>query len=221
MLKISASLLSADFCRLGWEIESVSSADRLHFDVMDGVFVPNISIGLPVLESVRRFTDMPIEAHLMITGPSRYVTDFARAGGDVVIFHAEAEPHEKIRDSLQALKELGKKAGLSLRPKTSPQTLLPYLDLLDQILVMTVDPGFGGQKFMEDQLQKISFLRSAIDARGAGCELAVDGGINPETALLAAEAGADVLVAGNAVFSAQDRRERIAALRAAERNQKE
>ena len=213
MLKISASLLSADFCSLGRDIESVGNADRLHFDVMDGVFVPNISIGIPVLKSVRQFTDMPIEVHLMITAPARYVSRFAAAGADSVIFHAEADSVQNIIKSIQILRDLQKRAGLSLRPKTPPEALLPYIDTLDSILVMAVEPGFGGQKFMDDQLRKIEFFRNFIDLHGIRCEIAVDGGINRETAKLARSAGADVLVAGHYIFSSADRRERIASLR--------
>lgn len=213
MYKIAPSILSADFSRLGEEVKSVESADYLHFDVMDGVFVPNISIGIPVLESLRKITDMVLDVHLMITEPVRYVQRFAEAGADIVVFHVEADSPGGILDALRIAKASGKKAGLSLKPKTQASALDPYMELLDIILVMTVEPGFGGQSFMEDQLPKISALRKKIDDMGLDCELEVDGGINPVTAKLCARAGADVLVAGSDIFAAKDRDLRIAELR--------
>ena len=213
MIKIAPSILSADFTKLGEEISDVGNADYLHFDVMDGVFVPNISIGLPVLESVRKVTNMPLDVHLMITSPARYVSRFADAGADIVVFHVEAETSENICIAIDELHKLGKKAGLSVKPGTPAEALLPYIDQLDLVLVMTVEPGFGGQMFMPDMLPKISELRSVIESRSLSCELEVDGGINPETARLCIKAGADVLVAGNDIFSAPDRAARIALLR--------
>lgn len=214
MLKIAPSILSADFTRLGEDIKSILSADYLHFDVMDGIFVPNISIGIPVLESVRKFTEMELDVHLMITQPVRYVMDFISAGADLVVIHAEADTPENTEKALRLIKNAGKKAGLALKPKTPAESLLPYLERLDLVLVMTVEPGFGGQKFMEDMLPKITLLRRAIDARNLRCELEVDGGINSATAKLCTGAGADVLVAGSAVFGAADRSKMIAELRA-------
>lgn len=215
MLKIAPSILSADFTRLGEEIRSIETADYLHFDVMDGLFVPNISIGIPVLQSVRKMTDMVLDVHLMITEPLRYVNEFLAAGADILVFHIESQAPDKTYEAIRRVKAQGARAGLSLRPKTPWDILLPYLDKLDLVLVMTVEPGFGGQAFMEDQLPKIAALRREIDRRGLKCELEVDGGINPETARLCVEAGADVLVAGSAVFKAPDRAAMIAALRAA------
>ncbi|MCL2046817.1 MAG: ribulose-phosphate 3-epimerase [Oscillospiraceae bacterium] len=213
MIKISPSILSADFAKLGDEIKSVDSADYLHFDVMDGVFVPNISVGIPVLESVRKATDMILDVHLMIASPSKYTARFANAGSDIVVFHVEAETAEATRTAINELHELGKKAGLSIKPATGVQALEPYMELLDLVLVMTVEPGFGGQKFMSDMLPKIVQLREIIDKRGLDCEIEVDGGINSETAKLCIEAGANVLVAGSDIFGAADRAARIAELR--------
>ena len=213
MIKIAPSILSADFSRLGEDIRSVSSADYLHFDVMDGIFVPNISIGIPVLASVRKATGMTLDVHLMITEPGRYVRQFAENGADIVVFHVEADTPEGISAAISAVKSCGKRVGLSVKPGTPYEALLPYLDELDLALVMTVEPGFGGQKFMADMLPKIRALRKLIDERRLSCELEVDGGVNPETARLCIEAGADVLVAGSDVFKAFDRAERIRQLR--------
>jgi ribulose-phosphate 3-epimerase len=213
LIKIAPSILSADFTRLGEEIDSIRDAEYLHFDVMDGMFVPNISVGIPVLESVRRFTDMTLDVHLMITRPVRYVRNFIDAGADIVVVHAEADTPENTAEALKIIKSCGKKAGLSLKPKTPAEAILPYIDTLDLMLVMTVEPGFGGQKFMAGQLDKIRYLRDLADTRGLRCELEVDGGVNAETAKLCVRAGADVLVAGSAVFGAKDRASVIRQLR--------
>ena len=213
MVKIAPSILSADFSRLGEDILSVSSADYLHFDVMDGIFVPNISIGIPVLASVRKFTDMTLDVHLMITRPVRYVRRFAENGADIVVFHVEADEPDQIAAAIAEVKACGKKVGLSVKPGTPARELLPYLNDLDLALVMTVEPGFGGQKFMADMMPKVEFLRREIDCRGLSCELEVDGGVNPDTARICIDAGADVLVAGSDVFKAADRAARIAQLR--------
>jgi len=214
MVKIAPSILSADFAKLGEEIQSVRSADYLHFDVMDGVFVPNISIGLPVLKSVRPITDMTLDVHLMITSPARFATRFAQAGADIIVFHVEAETAENTSLVIDSIHKLGKKAGLSVKPNTPAEAVLPYIDTLDIILVMTVEPGFGGQEFIAAMLPKISQLRSEIENRKLQCELEVDGGINPDTAKLCIEAGANVLVAGSDIFGESDRATRINALRA-------
>ena len=213
MIKIAPSILSADFTKLYAEIKSVQSADLLHFDVMDGLFVPNISIGLPVLESVRGMTDMPLDVHLMITSPSRYTERFAQAGADIVTFHVEAEEPEKINAAIDEIHMLGKKAGLSLKPGTAADELLPYIAIIEVILVMTVEPGFGGQEFLFDMLPKIAQLRRIIDERSLKCEIEVDGGINPKTAKLCIDAGADILIAGNDIFKEADRAARIEELR--------
>lgn len=215
MIKIAPSILSADFTKLGKEIEEIrdGGADYIHFDVMDGVFVPNISIGIPVLSSVRKFTDMFLDVHLMIDKPVRYAETFCKAGADLVMFHVEADSYQNISEAIDIVKANGKKVGLSVKPKTPAEVLYPFIDRLDMALVMTVEPGFGGQKFMHDQLHKIIELRREIDRRGIECELEVDGGVDPVTAKLVKDAGANVLVAGSAVFKSPDRAAQIAAIR--------
>ena len=215
MVKIAPSILSADFTRLGAEIDSIreGQADWLHFDVMDGLFVPNLSIGLPVLASVRKYTDMFLDVHLMIREPLRYVGRFCDTGADLVCIHQEADTEENIRAALREVRSRGKRAGLALKPATAWDAALPFIEDTDLILVMTVEPGFGGQKFMPQVLPKLGMLRQTLDEFGLECLLEVDGGINPLTASLAAAAGAQVLVAGSDVFGAQDRKARIALLR--------
>ncbi|MCL2226591.1 MAG: ribulose-phosphate 3-epimerase [Oscillospiraceae bacterium] len=213
MIKVAPSILSADYTKLGEEINSVKSADYLHFDVMDGVFVSNLTIGLPVLESVRRITEMTLDVHLMITSPARFTARFARAGADIVVFHVEAETPENISAAIDEIHALGKRAGLSIKPGTPAEKLFPYIDKLDMALVMTVEPGFGGQKFIPEALPKIAQLRKTITSRALKCDIEVDGGINVETAKLCADAGANVLVAGSDIFGRTDRAARIAELR--------
>jgi ribulose-phosphate 3-epimerase len=207
MAKISPSILSADFTKLGAEIDEIrkGGADYIHVDVMDGIFVPNISIGIPVVQALRRHTNMFLDVHLMIDKPHRYVGRFCAAGADLVCFHAEADEPQDIIESLEEIKAAGKKTGLSIKPKTPASVLIPYLDKLDLILVMTVEPGFGGQNFMADQLPKIRELRALINQQSLSCELEVDGGIDVKTAPLVTDAGANVLVAGSAIFCKPDR----------------
>ncbi len=212
-MKVSPSILSADFTRLGDEISSVKSAEYLHFDVMDGDFVPNISVGVPVLQSVRKYTDMILDVHLMISKPLRMIPSFAKAGADIIVFHVEADTAENIFRSLETVRELGKKAGLAIKPKTPASSLEPYIDMLDLALVMTVEPGFGGQSFMDDMMPKLRQVRALIDSRNPRCELEVDGGINPATARICAENGANVFVAGSDIFKAADRAKRIEEIR--------
>ena len=215
MIKIAPSILSADFSRLGNEITDIRSggADYIHFDVMDGEFVPNISIGIPVLKSLRKITDMFIDVHLMITTPLRFAKAFCDAGADLVVFHVEADSYQNISDAIDVVKAQGKKVGLAVKPRTPATVLYPFIERLDLVLVMTVEPGFGGQSFMPDQLPKIKELRHEIERRGLDCELEVDGGVDPVTAKLCKAAGANVLVAGSAVFGKADRAAQIAAIR--------
>lgn len=214
MVKVAPSILSADFCRLGQDIEAVASADWLHVDVMDGMFVPNLSIGIPVVQSIRKHTGMFLDTHLMVEKPGRYVSAFAKAGADLLTVHLEADMPPAIHAALEEMETLGVKKGIALRPITAAEAVLPYLKKeLDLILVMTVEPGFGGQSFMDDQLSKIAAIRSYIETYCPSCHLEVDGGINPETAKRCVEAGADVLVAGSAVYGAKDIPAAIAALR--------
>ena len=214
MIKVAPSILSADFARLGQEVEDIRSggADYVHYDVMDGCFVPNISVGLPVLKSLRQATDMFLDVHLMIDRPIRYVERFCQAGADLVNCHVEADSEENILLAIEKVKALGKKAGVTLKPGTAAEAVLPFLPLVDLVLVMTVEPGFGGQSFMREQLPKIQAVREMIERVRPGCELEVDGGIDADTAPLVKAAGANVLVAGSAVFGKADRKAAIAAI---------
>ncbi|MBI3710951.1 MAG: ribulose-phosphate 3-epimerase [Proteobacteria bacterium] len=199
-VRIAPSLLSADFARLGEEVRAMEAAgaDYLHIDVMDGHFVPNITIGPTVVRALRPHSRLPFDVHLMISPVDPYLPDFAAAGADILTVHPEAGPH--LHRTLQLIKSLGKKAGVSLNPATPVETIDPVLDDVDLILVMSVNPGFGGQTFIESQLDKIRAIRARLDARGRKVDLEVDGGINADTARRAVACGADVLVAGSASF---------------------
>ncbi|MDR2589797.1 MAG: ribulose-phosphate 3-epimerase [Oscillospiraceae bacterium] len=213
MTKIAPSILTADFGQLDNEIKSIENADYIHIDVMDGVFVPNLSFGFPILESVRKSTNKILDVHLMIKSPSVYATRFAEAGGDIITFHIEAETPETIMKTITDIHNCGKKAGISLKPGTPAEAVYPYIENLDLILVMTVEPGYGGQEFMAEMLTKITELREYIDSHNLKCEIEVDGGINIDTAKLCIAHGANVLVAGIDVFNAEDRAKHINELR--------
>ncbi|HKI50617.1 MAG TPA: ribulose-phosphate 3-epimerase [Geothermobacteraceae bacterium] len=213
MVKISPSILSADFARLGEEIQAIErgGADYVHVDVMDGHFVPNITIGPLVVDAVRKITDLPLDVHLMIENPDLYIADFAQAGADIITVHQEAVSH--LHRTVQLIKSFGKKAGVSINPATPASSLDMILADLDLVLVMTVNPGFGGQSFIDSCLPKIRQLREQITERGLAVELEVDGGVKIDNIGEIAASGADVFVAGSAVFGAANYAATIAALR--------
>lgn len=204
MIKISPSVLACDFSRLGDEAAAMerAGADLLHLDVMDGHFVPNISFGAPVIKALRPGTALPFDTHLMISRPLRYLHDFAGAGCDLLSFHVECS--DPVGETIDGIVALAMKPGLVLKPATPAEAVLPHLDRLAMVLVMTVEPGFGGQRFLPDMLPKITTIRRAADERGLALDIEVDGGIDEETAPLAVKAGANVLVAGSSLFGAAD-----------------
>lgn len=214
---VAPSILSADFARLGEEVRAVESAgaDWIHVDVMDGRFVPNLTIGPPVVKALRRVTKLPLDVHLMIVEPERYVDAFAEAGADTITIHVEACTH--LHRTLCHIRSLGKRAGVTMNPSTSEDSIRYVLEVIDQVLVMSVNPGFGGQSFIRETLPKVAAIRKMIDDRGLPIDLEIDGGITPATAPDAIAAGARVLVAGNAVFNGKDYASAIAALKGAKR----
>ena len=213
MIRIAPSLLSADFGRLSEELETVASADVLHLDVMDGHFVPNITIGPPVIRALRERSKLPFDCHLMIREPQRYIDAFLKAGANMISIHGETEPH--LQRALQMIRDGGAQAGIAINPATSAETLSTAIEFCDYVLVMTVNPGFGGQKFIETVVPKIRHISRLIRERGLRVDIEVDGGIDPQTAPLVAAAGASILVAGSAVFGQRDRAGAIQKLREA------
>ncbi len=214
MVKISPSLLAADFSKLDSEIKRIEGhADMLHLDVMDGMFVPNMSFGPCLISSIRKCSDIIFDVHLMITNPMRYVADFAKAGADIITIHYESCDNQI--EVLKAIRELGKKASISIKPATPAFILEPLLDYVDMVLVMTVEPGFGGQSFIPETMESVKALRQMIDASGKNIEIEVDGGITKDTIAEAYKAGANVFVAGSAVFRPEDAAGAIDALRKA------
>lgn len=215
MVKIAPSILSADFAKLGAEIQEVEAAgaDWIHVDVMDGHFVPNITIGPLVVEAIRPVTKLPLDVHLMIENAEQYVETFAQAGADYITVHVEASPH--LHRTIQMIRNAGAKPGVVLNPHTPIEAILPILSEVDLVLFMTVNPGFGGQAFIPEVLDKVSALRAIIDEKGYDIDIEIDGGINEETIQDAVRAGANVFVAGSAIFNKEDRAKALQGIRAA------
>ncbi len=207
MAKIAPSILAADFANLGRDVVDITEngSDFVHVDIMDGNFVPNISIGIPVVQALRPVTDLPLDVHLMIEKPIRYVEEFIRAGADWLTIHIEADHPQNTLEALDRIRALGCHPSICLKPKTPAEAAIPYLEKVDMVLVMTVEPGFGGQKFMADQMPKIRKLREMLDRVNPGCLIEVDGGVDAVTHTICKENGAQVLVTGSAYFKAPDR----------------
>ena len=216
MIKVSPSILSADFGNMERDIRALKTAgaEYVHVDIMDGHFVPNISMGFPMVEALRKVTDLVLDVHLMIDRPLRYVERFCKAGADILTVHVEADTEENTIEALKKIRVCGVKPAICVKPKTPAEAVLPFIDLCDLILVMTVEPGFGGQSFMADMMSKVSKIREYIEQRNPGCELEVDGGVNAVTGKTCIEAGANVLVAGSAYFKAEDQAAFVASLKA-------
>lgn len=213
MIKIAPSILSADFSKLGEEIRSIekAGADIIHIDVMDGDFVPNITFGPPVIKAIRKYTKLPFDVHLMISDPDRYIADFKDAGADIITVHVEACTH--LHRTLQSIRSMGVKAGVALNPATDTESIRYVMDVADMVLVMTVNPGFGGQMLIEPVLQKIGKVRSIAKESGKAIDIEVDGGVNTENSIKVIQAGADIIVSGSAVFSSSDMKEAIQKIR--------
>ena len=213
MIKVSPSMLACDFTKFGAEIEKITKAgaEYVHLDIMDGVFVPNISFGLPLVDAARKVTDAVLDVHLMIVEPEKYIEDFSKAGADIIVFHYEATNNHK--DVIDKIHSLGKKAGMSIKPATPTFVLEPFMKELDLVLIMSVEPGFGGQKLIPETLEKVAQVKEMRSVLGADFEIEIDGGITSENAHLAKEAGVDVIVAGSAVFKATNTAGVIAALK--------
>ena len=213
-IKVSPSLLSCDYLHLANEVERafVCGADMLHFDVMDGVFVNNISFGIPILQAVKKVSKLPLDVHLMICRPQDYIERFVQSGADIITFHSETGCN--IEETVALIKKCGAKAGIAIKPHTPAKDVQKYIGLVDMILVMTVEPGFGGQAFMPQCLDKIRELRSKADSMGVPLDIQVDGGINADTAKLTVDAGANVIVSGSYLFAADDMTDKIAKIKA-------
>lgn len=203
-MEIAPSILASDFSKLGEEIERTSKAgaDYIHIDVMDGMFVKNITIGPPVIKSIRKYTDIPFDVHLMIEEPSRYIDDFVKAGADIITIHLEAE--KNIEKAINLIKSKGIKVGLSIKPNTPIDEIMKYLNLIDIVLIMTVEPGFGGQSFIEEMMEKVKTIKREIEKNKLNIKIEVDGGINQETIKIAKSAGVDICVAGTSVYKSSD-----------------
>ena len=216
MAKIAPSILSADFANLERDIHDLekNGADIVHVDIMDGIFVPNISIGIPVVAALRKVTDLPLDVHLMIDRPIRYVEEFVKAGADYVTIHVEADQPQNTLEALDRIHAMGCKAGIVLKPRTPVEAAIPYLEKCDMILVMTVEPGFGGQKFMADMMPKVAQLKEWMEDINPECLIEVDGGVDANTCAVCKENGANVLVAGSAYFKATDRAGFVKAIQA-------
>ncbi|MEF2279576.1 ribulose-phosphate 3-epimerase [Deinococcus sp. YIM 134068] len=212
-VKLAPSLLSCDFTRLGEELQAIAGADSAHVDVMDGMFVPNLSFGLPILAAARRATSLFLDVHLMVERPERYLRDFAEAGADGLTVHVEATPH--VHRAVGAIRELGRRAGVTLNPGTPLEAVRPVLGDVDLVLVMSVNPGFGGQRFLPASVERVRTLRRWLDEIGSAADVQVDGGVTPENARMLADAGATVLVAGSSVFGPDGAAAGLARLREA------
>ena len=215
MAKCAPSILSADFVNLERDIHHIQAcgADYVHVDVMDGIFVPNITIGIPVVAAIRKITDLPLDVHLMIDRPIRYVDEFCDAGADILTIHVEADTEEHTRKALQMIRAKGVRPAIVLKPGTPASAAEPFIGLVDMVLIMTVEPGFGGQTFMEDMMPKVSAVREMLNKVNPNAEVEVDGGVNLVTGKICTEAGANVLVAGSALFKASDTTEFISGIK--------
>lgn len=205
MKHISPSILASDMLNLGNEIKKIenSGAKYVHIDIMDGCFVPNISFGMPIISAIRKCTDLVLDVHAMIVEPDRYIDDFLKCGADIITFHYEAIDDERIRLAIDKIKSSGKKVGISIKPRTEAEVLYPYIDKIDMVLVMTVEPGFGGQKFMVDTMDKVKKIREYADSNGIDLDIQVDGGVNDSTIKIASDAGANIFVLGTGFFKSE------------------